>query len=152
MYLILSPTCWSSTHLRRFTILVKNCFYKVISSQSPGLTLKHAWKKQQNWQNFIMAFQVQRCFGGWGVQCGRFWEYLEIITNVCLHPLHTSNECCVLLLKSFLSFAFNIKKRLSGDNILKWGPNRMDGILHNTWNALQLHAWTVHFLDFFVFI
>ena len=66
--------------------------------------------------------------------------YLKIITNVCLHPLHPSNKCCVLFLELFLAFSFNVKKCLSCDNILKWGPNRMDGILQNARNALHLHA------------
>ena len=66
--------------------------------------------------------------------------YLKIVTNVCLHPLHPSNKCRVLLLKLFLAFAFNVKKCLSCDNILKQGPNRKDGILQNARNALHLHA------------
>ena len=81
-----------------------------------------------------------------------FKGYLEIITNVDLHPLHTCHKCSVVLLKFFLVFAFHIKECVCCNSTLKWGPDGMNSVLKNGGNALWLHTCTVHFLHFFFFI
>lgn len=126
--------------------------HQAINPMSIGLMVSKKKYLHRMQACYLPAFQETKWQGTQGKKALNFKGYLEIITNVDLHPLYTCHKCSVVLLKFFLVFAFHIKECVCCNSTLKWGPDRMNSVLKNGGNALWLHTCTIHFLHFFFFI